>query len=108
GETGNRNRVAEIERAELRPHPQPDSVAGRQAGQEVDAHAELTELDGDGPGRGPALHHWERELAASQKISLAVVQRDQVGLRQQLQQPFLLQRADGSTEVEVGAESKNV
>ncbi len=87
----------------------PDAVT---VGVKFKLHAERLELHRD-DGRGGAAggrggEYGKRERAARQEAGLFAFERDQVRLRQNLQQVILLQRFDGRADVQIGPVDKQV
>src|SRR5712691_1881039 len=79
---------------------------------EIELHSKLPELHSD-YGSDPAASRgggngWKREFAAGQEARIRALDHDQVRLSQNLQQVLLLQRLDGSSEVQIRAEDEKV
>src|SRR5207237_704046 len=104
-----RDRVAEIERADLGTDLEVDEIAAKHRRREVQPHAEFLEHDRDGRLAAAAgLHDRIRILAACEEARLFAVQGDQVRLREALEQALGLQRADDRTDVVFRVEQKHV
>src|SRR6185312_12771855 len=91
-------------------HLQANGAARGDGGDEVEADAELLELNGDGTGstcRGP-LNDGEGILAAGEEAGLLAVLSDEVRLGEHLDNAFLFERLEGGAEVEVRPEDGEV
>ena len=75
---------------------------------ELELHAKFLERDGDGGESRAGLHDGEGKLTTGEEAGFLAVDRDQIGLGQNLQQILGLQRFDHGAEVNVGAEQEQV
>jgi hypothetical protein len=96
--------LAKVERADFRRNFQMNVSVGHDDRGELQAHAEFLERNRDRRKSGARLHDGERELAAGQEAGFLAVDRDQVGLGQNLQQVLGLQRFDDRAEINIGPE----
>jgi hypothetical protein len=76
--------------------------------QEVQADAELLELDADRDARAGRLRDRNRELTAGKKAGFLPALRDQVRLGEALEQPFALQRLDDRAKLVLQVEHEQV
>src|SRR6185437_2150808 len=112
GEAFERNGIGVIERAHLRRNFQIDGAECRNRRSEIQLHAERFELHRDHRGGcasgGRRRDRGIRERAAGEEARLFSIERDEVRLRQNLQQVILLQRLDGGADVQVRPEGEEV
>src|SRR5712692_7498237 len=83
------------------------SVYG-QSGLEIQADAEFFERNGHSSKPLPWLNYGERKFPPCQEARLFVCFGQQVWLRQNLQQIFLLQSLDNSSQVNIGTKEEDV
>ena len=91
GESGDRERIGEIQLADFRHHLKVNIAVRHDHRREFQFHPELAELNGHRGESLAWLDDWERKFASRQETRLFAVYRDQIRLGQNLQQVFLLE-----------------
>src|SRR5208283_4631235 len=109
GGSGDGDGVREVQRTDLGSDVQVDAAVRLNHGSELQAHAKLAKLNGDGgDSAGVLLRYRKGKFSSGQETGLFAVHRNQVGLGQNLQEIFLMQGLDDCSQVDVGAFHENI